>query len=543
MNFIKNNLKFSIFLVFTSIVPYLTLLYLFPLSPGHDWNYFNSLALVVKSYFLQGQLPLIDPWGCGGVDIFANPQSWIYSPFILLTFVISPYLSNLVSLIICAMVGFFGAYKLFEKSDQSLLNKILLTSLFVICPFFSLHFTEGHITFRTFYFLPWIFYFCNLSRGISQVRWLFAILAFMILDGGIYPFFYSLFIILFNFNYSLYFKKIYNKKNFLYFLATLISFIFIIGAKALPIIRLHENRMPEDELPIYSFSDIIDAFYNIFQININGLSGVILKYHEYALYIGFGLSCAFIFSIREQFKNKKYIYLFQFCFFAWMALGIGGAINPWTFVKLVPFLQQMHVQTRLLIIVYLLLLLIIAKLKPNKTKTFLLVIAFLEISFFNFNTYKKYMTDQPYQLNSSIGSLNNISSYDSYIPKPELYFKNSLSYNCYEPARNKIIKDKNLFLNTTNDTILADFNFNQIKLHSSSNMEGTFLMNFNWGDGWSSDGVVLSESKGVIRITPDEPTAAILLNYTPLYLRYSLFFYFSGVFLLSFVFGRWRDEF
>ena len=41
----------------------------------NDWDYFNSLALVVRSTVLgYNTWPLHHPWVCGGLDLLSNPQ-------------------------------------------------------------------------------------------------------------------------------------------------------------------------------------------------------------------------------------------------------------------------------------------------------------------------------------------------------------------------------------------------------------------------------------------------------------------------------------
>src|SRR5262245_36627079 len=75
-------------------------------SPGFDWNYFDSLALLVRSTVLHyGTWPMHDPWMCGGLDVLANPQSRVFSPFLLTDLLLSPHIANLVSLWVCGVVG------------------------------------------------------------------------------------------------------------------------------------------------------------------------------------------------------------------------------------------------------------------------------------------------------------------------------------------------------------------------------------------------------------------------------------------------------
>ena len=68
---------------------------------------------------------------------------------------------------------------------------IIGASLFINSSWFSLHFSEGHISFRTFYLLPWVFLWIETLESKKTLLKLGAIISFMLLDGGFYPVIFS----------------------------------------------------------------------------------------------------------------------------------------------------------------------------------------------------------------------------------------------------------------------------------------------------------------------------------------------------------------
>ncbi|NCW13517.1 MAG: hypothetical protein EBV82_10255, partial [Chitinophagia bacterium] len=148
-----------ILLVFTllNFSPYLILQHK---MLNYDWEYFNTLAYVIDlAIFHYHTFPLYDPYVCGGMDILANPQSYIFSPLILLNFLFSPYWSNVFSLMICSVIGGFGMIKLliFFKIEKNL--SIIGALIFLSSNWFGMHFLEGHIPYRSMQLIPLAIYF------------------------------------------------------------------------------------------------------------------------------------------------------------------------------------------------------------------------------------------------------------------------------------------------------------------------------------------------------------------------------------------------
>src|SRR6478609_2974304 len=57
-------------------------------SVNYDWRYFSSwIEVGRRSYLWFHQMPLWNPYGCGGEVLLANPQSMVASPLIFLSLI------------------------------------------------------------------------------------------------------------------------------------------------------------------------------------------------------------------------------------------------------------------------------------------------------------------------------------------------------------------------------------------------------------------------------------------------------------------------
>lgn len=533
--------RFHFLGILLSLIPFVVYLNEYPYSPQRDWNYFNSLALITKSYLTRFELPLLDPWICGGIDTLANPQNWVYSPLVLLYFIFSPYIANLISIFICAVLGYFGMWKLCEN-EESKFNRTLLAVIFTLSPFFFLHFVEGHLVYRTFYLLPWVLHYSRKLISPKEGWILCAILSFMFLDGGLYPFYFSLILILINLPYKVLGEIAKQKEKYFVWFLILAGGVFLLMAKAAPVLSVHYSRVPEHEITQYSLRNIFEALFSIRQSNYFSLEGMQYLGHEYYHYMGVSIVLLLIMGLR-QFKTNKFL-LIQITVFLWIALGIGGVFNPWSVIKAIPLINHIHVQSRFLVVVFLLLLYFISQIKiPSRWKSVLLVLAVGEFLYsgiyINQSGFQEKLNSQDLMITEIY---KNQQTYQLYIAKPLVYQSGGLSLSCYEPAKNNIKASSQLFLNGGRD-LAADFDFNKIRIHSQETINERILFNFGWNGGWDCENCDVYENSGIIEIKPTKRTNEIMLEYNPYHRQFSLLFFVLGIFFMGVSFRRLKNEF
>lgn len=495
-------------------------------TPKFDWLYFNSLAHYSWPIF-DGKLNFIDINICGGVDNFANPQMWYFSPLNILYLLVGAYWGNVLSWYVCGLVGFCYFYKICERYTTDVGVSKLLSLIFVFASFFSLHFLEGHIVFRTFFLIPAVYYYAAEKVNINKLSFLVLILTIMILDGGIYPFFFSLVMLPFILKLK-YFQRSYLFNKF--FITISFACLLILLSKIIPVLFIHAERMMLDDPEVYSFTTLLNALYYPFYTNLNNLPELKYRAHEYALYLGTGLTLICLFNIKHILKKKEFYFSL---FFLWIASGLGGDINPWRLIKSIPYLQQIHVQSRFLILFFFFLLICLLKSKKleRKTNKFFLSLALIESFFVCF-----YIVHQGFQQKIAIDSYSffnkkvNIKQYDKYVPKPIIYGVNKLSYDCYEPAiQKRILPGKKLFFNTTegtNPTLSINNDYMIIRLNKR--LEKPLIVNVNWNAGWECMDCDITYNEGIIQIDTLGKKEYKLI-YKPLYSPLIFLTWFIGI--------------
>jgi hypothetical protein len=151
-----------------------SLLFAFPNATGwRDWDFHLFLhAAVLKSLVEYGQLPLWNPWYCGGNVLWANPQAAFFSPVYPLAAVMSIPLAMKINIVIHYWVGLVGMHLLLTRIfGLKFLPAILfLASAFVFSGAPALHLAVGHANFLPAFYLPFLLYFFFFALESGAVR-------------------------------------------------------------------------------------------------------------------------------------------------------------------------------------------------------------------------------------------------------------------------------------------------------------------------------------------------------------------------------------
>jgi hypothetical protein len=163
----------------------------FPFATGFgDWQFFLHMweagYVAITRY---GEWPLWDPYHCGGITIFGNPQSQHLSPLYLIALVVGPTLGSKIFVVVHAWAGLAGMYVLARRQGLSLPAALLAALAWSASGFFIWHVSTGHAAFLPFYFAPWLI--LSLRASLHDIRYaaaLAALLTLVLLEGGVYPF-------------------------------------------------------------------------------------------------------------------------------------------------------------------------------------------------------------------------------------------------------------------------------------------------------------------------------------------------------------------
>jgi hypothetical protein len=135
------------------------------------------------------QLPLWNPFECGGVPLWGNPQSRFLSPFFLLHLLVGPVVGFHLEIFFHLAIAWSGGYVLARVQGLSPLASALSGSIFAGASWFSLHLAEGHGTFLSSTYLPWILTLLWLgfsSRRLFPSAAAGLLIALTLGEGGVY---------------------------------------------------------------------------------------------------------------------------------------------------------------------------------------------------------------------------------------------------------------------------------------------------------------------------------------------------------------------
>lgn len=127
---------------------------------GHDWSYFLPTLLAGNYWIAENGLlvpPVFSPAFCGGVPFLANPQSLFYSLPQALFLIVSPVNAAHLLLVLSAVVGAAGAYRL-ARSPFGISREAatLAAVLFLFNGFLTFRLVIGQPHFHTFALVPWL---------------------------------------------------------------------------------------------------------------------------------------------------------------------------------------------------------------------------------------------------------------------------------------------------------------------------------------------------------------------------------------------------
>lgn len=525
---------------------------------ARDWTLYNCLSYFTQSSWLYNKtIPHHNPYVLGGYDIIASPQSKVFSPLTIYDFLFSAPYASLFSLLTLSILGCFGMYKLLCFLKIEKLPALFCALIYAHASWFSLHFSEGHVVFGSFQLMSVVLYFTfNLTKATYKV-YLAALLAFMVLDGGMYAFIYSIIVVIFAYIFrlnSLSFKALIKSVNEQFFQSIFALFIFIglAGAKIIPLLIIHHDRTSIKENILLDMKSILHAFFNPNQYlhlkipNANFYEYGI-KFHEVGAYIGILSGVIILIYLVTKFQRKYIPYLLFMGLFFWVGTGIGYKFNPWSLFQEIPIISNAHIQTRALFLVYFTLIILLGFSLNyflnclNKT-TFLAIVFLLTIEALiipNIAFYKVYQHEESLSNSNVFNSYLKNTTVEKTISTPgsgwgkdfELFENKNIASrgfidNAVTQGEIKTITDKDYmgeayFLLGKGSVQVNSYTPNGLVIKIKTNEPSEIQFNTNFLSNWrsSNDKITVYDKNGLLTIHTDKIDEIITLKYSPDYLK------------------------
>jgi hypothetical protein len=315
-----------------------------------DWQYYHhqweaGYAAVMR----DGEWPLWDPWHCGGVFLYGDPQAQLYSPFFILALLTGTVAALKLMLIAHTAAGFAGAYVVARRAlGTGQLGAMLAGVVFSTCGFFAWHESGGHVGFVPFYLIPWVWLAwrkaCQQWRYSAAVA---ALLALTIFEGGIYPLAY--FTVLIAFDGALQLATQWRRwKQVLLAGAVSGALAALMGAFRLwPIMAtMADYPRPTAERDVLSFAEVcamLTSFAHDYK-----LPGHEYVWAEYGSFIGWsGFLMALVGLVYAGQKHRWLIV--SALFFLGVTMGHFSNYSPWALLHKLPVFGSLRVPSRFVV--------------------------------------------------------------------------------------------------------------------------------------------------------------------------------------------------
>lgn len=153
---------------------------------SHDWTFFTHHATEAYDTIARyGQIPIWDPYYCGGIPALGNLQSEASSPDFLATLPFGLFVGLRVRFVLLIVLGMEGAYRYARLLASSGAGALVGAIAFALSGRFVQLFCDGQPGFFGFELLPWVVW--GYARGVREPRYAMlggAFLAWVFAHGG-----------------------------------------------------------------------------------------------------------------------------------------------------------------------------------------------------------------------------------------------------------------------------------------------------------------------------------------------------------------------
>jgi hypothetical protein len=151
-----------------------------------DWDQHLFYNAVPRTTIIEyGQIPLWNPYSCGGTVLLAHPLSRVLSPFFPLHLVLGTVVAIKLEILLHLAIGLVGGYWLARAHGISRASSSLAAIVYMLSTMFALNLVTGMTSFLTIAYVPWAMFF--MQRGLSRLRNLVGcatVLVLIYFEGG-----------------------------------------------------------------------------------------------------------------------------------------------------------------------------------------------------------------------------------------------------------------------------------------------------------------------------------------------------------------------
>lgn len=136
----------------------------------YDWRYFDALTEMSRRAVLwYREIPLWNPYSCGGEVGLANPQILDAAPTFLFILLFGTAGGFKLCLVFYTFLAMCGTYVLARKHGLSNASSAIVSVGYGLCGYHALHFAIGHVSFLGVTLFPLLLY--AYERSLDEIAW------------------------------------------------------------------------------------------------------------------------------------------------------------------------------------------------------------------------------------------------------------------------------------------------------------------------------------------------------------------------------------
>ncbi|MBI2188497.1 MAG: hypothetical protein HYU37_15465 [Acidobacteria bacterium] len=316
------------------------------LGVAFDWDQHQLYHWVpyetVRTY---GQIPLWNPFECGGMPMLANPQSRWWSPFFLLHLWLGPARAMHIEIVAHIALAWLGAFVLGRAYGLSRLAAMAPAIVFAGCSSFYLHVGEGHTGWLAYAYMPWILAAVALGRPFIAGL----LLALAIGEGGTYAVPHTILVLGV---LALYHAVTERSTRPLVDLACAGAVAVGLAAPKLLLVQDLMSRLPRliESTESTSLFLLIEGLFSHVQDLAIDVGGRPYRFHEYGAYISpIAFAAALIGIVRQRRWSMPWMLVAAGGLVLGLGYTFGGEHSPWALLHRLPIFDSQRVPSRFML--------------------------------------------------------------------------------------------------------------------------------------------------------------------------------------------------
>jgi hypothetical protein len=315
-----------------------------------DWDFIRVIAWVAwKSAAGFHQIPVWNPYVCGGIPMLGDPQASILTPLFLLHMAFGPVVGLNLEIPVHLAIGWAGGYVLARVLGLGVLAAIACATIFPSSSWFFLHITAGHHHFLPPTYWSWVLAFALLAIDRRRLGWsaLSGLwLAIIFLEGAPYQASFAVLLLA-----AVLFPAAIVRRERWPFAVVATTLAFAIGfaaVKLVPTFALMAQHPRFTSLrEIVSWRDVITALFARKQ-DFNSPGTFDYKFFEAGAYLSpFFLALAIVGAATRP--RQTWPWLMAGLLMIVLAMGNFAPYAPWPLLHRLPLFSSERVAIRLLV--------------------------------------------------------------------------------------------------------------------------------------------------------------------------------------------------